>query len=93
MGRIALLQLSVGTDERQGLSLGLDDWIDFAAENDEDVEVRQAVVCLLPRDLRTNNNALLALNFGLACGNGDLEGLRSCLQRGCVSFYPTAADR
>jgi hypothetical protein len=77
-GRVALLKLRVGSDEAEGLGLLLYDLFSVAAEDDEDIEVVEALVGLLPRALGANDDALLGENLGLARSNGDLEGLGSC---------------
>jgi len=75
---VRLLDLSEGQDQIKGLALVFDDLLDIAAENDEDVEVRQAVMGLLPGDLRSNNDALLGEDFRFASGNGDFESPGHC---------------
>ena len=75
---VSLLELGKGVDELEGLGLLLDDGLDIAAEDDENVEIGQALVGLLPGHLRADENALVREDFGLAGGNGALKGTRRC---------------
>jgi hypothetical protein len=75
---VLLLELRIGRDEAERLSLLLQGLLAVTAEDDEDVEVVKTVIGLLPRALRANDDALLRKDLGFAGGDGDLEGLGGC---------------
>jgi hypothetical protein len=75
---VLLLEVRIGRDEAERLSLLLQGLVDVTADDDEDVEVVKAVLGLLPGALRANDDALLRKDRGFAGGDGDLEGLGRC---------------
>ena len=85
---VVLLQLRIGCDEVERLGLRVQDILGVAAEDDEDIEVVEALVGLLPRALGANEDALLGEDLRLAARKGDLEGLGSCFIENPVSTLP-----
>ncbi len=77
-GGVVLLELRIGRDEAKRLCLVLEDLVDIAAEDDEDIKVVEALVGLLPGALGSNDDALLGQDLGLASRDGNLESLGSC---------------
>ena len=76
--RVVLLELGIGRDEVERLSLLLDNIVRATADNDEDIEVVETLVGLLPGGLGSNDDALFGQHLGLAGSNGDFEGLGGC---------------
>lgn len=73
--RILLLDLTVGSDEVERLGLGLDDGFSIATNNNDNVEVLQALMGLLEGDLGTDDDTGIAKNLRLSGSNGNVEGL------------------
>lgn len=81
LGGIFLLQFGEIADESKRLVLFLKDFSAVASENDEHVELFEALVSLFVGNLRADNDALLRQNLGLSTSSGDFEGLGSYRQQ------------
>lgn len=74
-GGVLLLNLLVGGDEVEGLSIGFENVVVVAAEDNDNVKVLEALVGLLEGDLGADDDASPRENLRLSSGDGDVEGL------------------
>ena len=72
--RVVLLEFGKGRDDGQGLGLGLQDGAAVTADDDEDIELVEALVRLLEGDLGVDHDTLVGDNLGLGSGNSAVEG-------------------
>lgn len=90
-GRVILLELGEGSDERKGLIAGLDDRRGTSADDDKDVKVIEAAVGLLEGDLGTDDNTLLRDDLRLGSRNGALECPGGCMTCSWLAIGPNAS--
>jgi hypothetical protein len=74
-GRITLLKLRKVGNEREGLEFLGDDLLGVTTNDDEDVKILKALVCLLVGDLGADDDTLVRDDLGLWANDGNLEGL------------------
>lgn len=85
---ILLLNLAVGGDEVERLGLGLDDSVDVAADDNDDVKVIEALVGLLVGNLGTDDDTRVGEHLGLGSSNGNVEGFGGYRGREMLSARP-----
>ena len=73
-GRVVLLELGKCSDDGHGLGLALQNAIAVTANDNEDIELLQALVGFLEGDLGVNYDALVGDNLGLGTSNGAVKG-------------------
>ena len=52
-----------------------DNFLAVTTDDDEDIKILKALVCLLVGDLGANDDALVGEDLGLGANDGDLKGL------------------
>jgi len=71
---VLLLEIREGSDDAKGLGFVLEDGFDAAAGNDEDVELRELLVCLLYVDIGSEGSSLSREDMFLFSCEVNLEG-------------------
>ena len=85
-GRVLLLELGVFVDKRKRLRFILENVAGVTANDNENVEVVEPLIGLLPVELGLDDNTLLREDLGLARSDGDLKGLGGCFDTAEVSI-------